>query len=369
MSQGVAEFRGTWASVRGGVGRQQLVRGARWGLVGFLLGAMLCLGWLHTQTAVFARAYSGRMLPGTVISGVDVAGMAGPQALEAVQAVVERQLDRTITLVHADHTWQTTPRELGVTSEATAAVGDALAHGEGLRWRDWFRMRWLGNDHGFQRNVAVAHSDEAVRALADQIAAELHVPARDASIGYSSGRLAFRHEQVGRVVAPQALGQDVLAALSDGRDAVAVQALEIRPKVTMASFDKVLLLRQSEYRLYLYQGGQRTHDWLVATGTGGYPTPVGQFEVAAKRYMPTWVNPDPNGWGKGMQAKVGPGPDNPLGVRALNWSRTGAIRFHGTSNIASLGQDASHGCVRLSNEDIVQLYDLVDVGTKIISLR
>ncbi len=346
------------------------MRGARWALVGFLFGVVLCLAWLYAQTSAFARAYSGRILPGTVISGIDVGGMTEQQALEAVQAVVEPQLDRTITLVHADRTWQTTPRKLGATSDAAVALDGAAVLSEGVGWRDWFRMRWMGTGPGFRRNVAVAHEEQATRAaraLADQIAAELSRPVRDASIA-TSGELEFRPEQVGLAVAAEATSQDLLAALADGRDVVTVRSLEVWPRVSAAAFGKVLLLRQDEHRLYLYQHGRRTHDWLVATGTGGYPTPTGQFEVAEKRLMPTWVNPDPTGWGKGMPAQIGPGPDNPLGVRALNWSRTRGIRFHGTSNTASLGQDASHGCVRLSNDDVIQLYDLVDVGTKIVSL-
>ena len=68
-----------------------------------------------------------------------------------------------------------------------------------------------------------------------------------------------------------------------------------------------------------------------------------------------------------MPPEIPPGPSNPLGLRALNWSAP-AIRFHGTEATYSLGYNASHGCVRLSNGDVIQLYDLVDVGTPIVSL-
>jgi len=78
------------------------------------------------------------------------------------------------------------------------------------------------------------------------------------------------------------------------------------------------------------------------------------------------VNPDPEGWGKDMPASIPPGPGNPLGLRALNWSAA-AIRFHGTSATYSLGYNASHGCVRMANESVIELYDLVDVGTPIVS--
>jgi hypothetical protein len=84
--------------------------------------------------------------------------------------------------------------------------------------------------------------------------------------------------------------------------------------------------------------------------------------------MPTWVNPAPDTWGASMPESIPPGISNPLGLRALNWSAP-AIRFHGTQAIYSLGYNASHGCVRMANEDVIELYDLVDVGTPIISLE
>jgi len=83
--------------------------------------------------------------------------------------------------------------------------------------------------------------------------------------------------------------------------------------------------------------------------------------------MPTWVNPSPDTWGKDLPASIPPGPNNPLGLRAINWDAP-AIRFHGTQALYSLGYNASHGCVRMANEDVIELYDLIDVGTPIVSV-
>jgi lipoprotein-anchoring transpeptidase ErfK/SrfK len=365
MAQGVAEV---GASIDTPA-REQWVRGAWWALVGFALSSVLLAVWLVAQTVVFASAYDGRILPGAEIAGVDVSGLTEAEAAEAVGAVVDPQLDRTVRLVHLDRTWETTPRQLGATSDADAAVAAAVAESEAAGWRDLFTMRWLGRDLGFVHGVRVAQDEAAARALVDRIAGEINLPVREAAMDYSTGMLQFTPEQTGRAVANAATTTELVAALSDGREVVQVQALDLHPRVTMAAFNKVLFLRQSQHRLYLFQNGVQTHSWLVATGTGGFPTPRGEYSVSLKRYMPTWVNPDPEGWGKDMPPMIPPGATNPLGLRALNWSGGGAIRFHGTSDIGSLGSSASHGCVRLANRDVVQLYDLVDVGTKIISVR
>jgi lipoprotein-anchoring transpeptidase ErfK/SrfK len=141
----------------------------------------------------------------------------------------------------------------------------------------------------------------------------------------------------------------------------------LRPDVRDSAFHEVLHLDQSRHRLTLFLDGRKHRTWIVATGTGDYPTPLGRYEVSLKRYLPTWVNPDPTGWGADMPASIPPGPGNPLGVRALNWSAPGAIRFHGTEAISSLGTSASHGCVRMANGDVIELYDLIDVGAVILS--
>ena len=67
-----------------------------------------------------------------------------------------------------------------------------------------------------------------------------------------------------------------------------------------------------------------------------------------------------------MEETIGPGPSNPLGLRALAVSCGGGIFLHGTTNTGGLGSPGSHGCVRLSNNNIVELYDRVSTGIPII---
>jgi lipoprotein-anchoring transpeptidase ErfK/SrfK len=86
--------------------------------------------------------------------------------------------------------------------------------------------------------------------------------------------------------------------------------------------------------------------------------------ITAKRRNPTWVNPWAD-WSQTMPASIGPGPNNPLGTRALNISASG-IRIHGTPDAASIGGPASHGCIRMHMHDAEALFELVDVGTPVV---
>ena len=69
-----------------------------------------------------------------------------------------------------------------------------------------------------------------------------------------------------------------------------------------------------------------------------------------------------------MIGRIGPGPDNPLGDRWIGFTTAygWTIGFHGTPQPELLGQAVSHGCVRMRNRDVVDLYRRVDIGTPVI---
>ncbi|MGH3664857.1 MAG: L,D-transpeptidase family protein [Egibacteraceae bacterium] len=347
------------------------VRPGKWiaMLVAALVGGLLIAGGIAAyETRAYAAAYQGRILPGITVAGVDLEGMTRPEAMTAVKAEIRPLLDHKVAVRWDDETWTVTPRDMGATSNAKRAAAAAVRASSGTTWLEWARMRWQGSTVDFSRDVAVHQPRQAVAAFVDRVAAEIDLDARDATLDYRSGWVEISADHDGRKLQQKAATRSIMGALKGGGAAVALPVATVEPEVTAAAYDEVLLLRQSERKLYLYQGGEITNEWTVAVGTSGYPTPTGHYSVTEKRYLPTWVNPDPTGWGASMPTSIGPGPGNPLGVRALNWSAPGAIRFHGTEAITSLGTAASHGCVRMSNNDVIQLYDLIDVGAAIVSI-
>ena len=82
------------------------------------------------------------------------------------------------------------------------------------------------------------------------------------------------------------------------------------------------------------------------------PSPAGAFRIVVRIPDPTW-------YGKGRI--VPPGKSNPLGTRWLGLSVKG-YGIHGTNNPASIGHNASHGCIRMRNHDVEQLFEMVSVG-------
>ena len=123
----------------------------------------------------------------------------------------------------------------------------------------------------------------------------------------------------------------------------------------------LLVLKLSERRLYGYQGDRQVVSYPVAIGRADWETPTGDFTVQQRQQHPTWQHPFTG-------ELVPPGPENPLGVRWIGFWTDGnnAIGFHGTPDEHLIGQAVSHGCVRMRNADVVELYERVRVGTRVI---
>jgi len=103
--------------------------------------------------------------------------------------------------------------------------------------------------------------------------------------------------------------------------------------------------------LYLKQDGKVIKNYSVAVGQGRYPTPVKQFTIEQIVWNPWWIPPDSD-WAAGA-SKTPPGPNNPLGPVKMIMQE--AVLIHGTNKPGSIGQPASHGCIRMYKEQAEEL--------------
>jgi lipoprotein-anchoring transpeptidase ErfK/SrfK len=130
-----------------------------------------------------------------------------------------------------------------------------------------------------------------------------------------------------------------------------------------------VVIRTSERLLYLVQGDGTAFRYRVAVGKPGKQW-VGEARISGKYVSPAWGPPAEIKRDKPSLPDVIPGgsPSNPLGARALTLSR-GEYAIHGTNRPSSIGTFASYGCIRMLNEDIVDLYERVAIGTPIVVTR
>lgn len=133
-----------------------------------------------------------------------------------------------------------------------------------------------------------------------------------------------------------------------------------------------LVIERSEFFLYLVQPGNRAIRYGVGLGRAGFGW-SGTGNIGWKQPWPTWT-PPANMISREPQlaqyrSGMPPGLNNPLGARALYIYRNGKdtlYRVHGSPDYTSIGQAFSSGCVRMLNQDVIDLYNRVPVGAKII---
>lgn len=105
-------------------------------------------------------------------------------------------------------------------------------------------------------------------------------------------------------------------------------------------------------RLRLVQGDSVIKTYPVSVGSARYPTPVGDYLLATVIWNPWWNPPPESSWARNRKPEP-PGPNNPMGRVKLHMDEL--IYIHGTTSEGRLGAPASHGCIRMSNADVVDL--------------
>jgi lipoprotein-anchoring transpeptidase ErfK/SrfK len=153
-------------------------------------------------------------------------------------------------------------------------------------------------------------------------------------------------DQAGRGVSdPRFLKQEVSY---DGREAPGTIIVDTRERL-----------------LYLVQAGGRALRYGIGVGRPGF-TWSGVHYISNKREWPDWTPP-----GEMLRRRpdlprhMAGGPENPLGARAMYLGST-LYRIHGSNEPWTIGTQVSSGCIRMRNEDVVDLYSRVKVGAKVV---
>jgi lipoprotein-anchoring transpeptidase ErfK/SrfK len=130
-----------------------------------------------------------------------------------------------------------------------------------------------------------------------------------------------------------------------------------------------IVVRTNERRLYLVLGQGRALVYPVGVGRAGMQW-AGKSFIDSKRVRPAWGPPPDIKRENPRLPDVIPGgaPNNPMGVAALTLSG-GNYAIHGTNSPGSIGGFVSHGCIRMYNADITDLYGRVGIGTPVIVIH
>jgi L,D-transpeptidase ErfK/SrfK len=171
--------------------------------------------------------------------------------------------------------------------------------------------------------------------------------------------VAYRHR----------LGFEAVARLNPAVDAWIPDAgtvVELPTRYVLPNAERSgIVINVPEMRLYDFTQGPEPEVFAIAIGDAFDPTLLGEFRVGAKRTEPAWYVPKSILEERpGHPLVVPPGPDNPLGSR---WMTIGSTSYgiHGTNVRWSIGRLATHGCIRLYEDEIQRLYERIPSGTKL----
>lgn len=126
-----------------------------------------------------------------------------------------------------------------------------------------------------------------------------------------------------------------------------------------------IIIDTPEHFLYLIEPGGTARRYGIGVGRPGF-TWAGVKEITAKREWPDW-RPPPEMLQRrpDLPGFMAGGPENPLGARAM-YLGSSLYRIHGSNEPWTIGTAVSSGCIRMRNEDVIDLYDRVKVGTRVV---
>jgi lipoprotein-anchoring transpeptidase ErfK/SrfK len=207
-------------------------------------------------------------------------------------------------------------------------------------------------------------------------------------LGHKPGKLFARQRKVGAAEArgriDRLMGADPVRTAAvrpqTRREAVRQTQRAARPQM-----DPVFLPQEVDYDgphkpgtividtvqnfLFLVEDGGKARRYGVGTGKPGFEW-AGTHKITRKAEWPTWTPPEVMKARERAKGRILPdfmpgGPENPMGARALYIGST-EYRIHGTNQPWTIGGAVSSGCIRMRNEDVVDLYERADVGATVV---
>ena len=171
----------------------------------------------------------------------------------------------------------------------------------------------------------------------------------DGSALYASARAALRDQALDRMLRPE--------------------LQTVKPKVTTgglaSAYGTIITIDRANFKLRLFKRLKLSKTYGVAVGMPGYPTPTGRFSISNKAVNPAWTAPNsPWAGAYANETVAGGSAENPLKARWMGI--VNGVGIHGTGAPWSIGSRASHGCIRMTVPDVIDLYPRVPVGTPVV---
>jgi lipoprotein-anchoring transpeptidase ErfK/SrfK len=307
-----------------------------------------------------AGAAEPRIGLGVAAGGTDVSGLTLAEAEAKLVAANAPLMDRQISATVAGRTFIITPSK-HVDFAFDARKSARRAYNAGLQ------------PHTTPINVElyVKYSSKKLVAWARKIRDRVSIAPRDARVNIGLRRIQRVTSRDGRTVDASAIYESARAALRDqaANRALAPELKTVKPRITTAgltaAYGTIITIDRANFKLRLFKRLKLSKTSGVAVGRPGYPTPTGRFSIANKAVNPAWTAPNsPWAGAYANETVAGGSAENPLKARWMGI--VNGVGIHGTGAPWSIGSRASHGCIRMTVPDVIDLYPRVPVGTPVV---
>jgi lipoprotein-anchoring transpeptidase ErfK/SrfK len=310
--------------------------------------------------AVAPAAQAEQRIPaGVSAAGIDVSNLTLPEATNRIAFVFTQKLSSPLSTHAADLRWLLRPQDVDFKFDAAKSARRAYNAGAAPH---------TGN---VDVPLYVSFSTAKVQAYADKIARRLARAPVDARVSITLRHIGKVASRDGRAIDAKALATAVGDTLGNpaAERKLRPKLIAVKPKVTTAELSKaystIITIDRANFTLRLFKNLKLAKSYRVAVGMPAYPTPTGRFTISNKAVNPTWTAPD-SPWAGAYRNEVvaGGSAENPLKARWMGIAN--GVGIHGTGIPGSIGTRASHGCIRMTVPDVIDLYPRVPVGTPVL---
>ena len=300
-----------------------------------------------------------RIAPGVTAAGIDVSGLSLPEAANRINFFVAQKINSPLSTRVAGRRFLLRTKD--VDFKFDAAKSARRAYNAGL------------TPHTTPVNVPlyVTFKQSKVQAYVAKVEKGIATAPRDARVDIHLSAIHKVASKDGRTIDTTALQTAVVNTLSDPvADRKLRPALKaVKPKVTTAGLGKayntIITIDRANFKLRLFKNLKVSKTYRVAVGMPAYPTPTGRYSISNKAVNPAWTAPNsPWAGAYANETVAGGSAENPLKARWMGI--VNGVGIHGTGIPGSIGSRASHGCIRMTVPDVVDLYPRVPVGTPVL---
>ena len=334
-------------------------------LIALAAGSVGALAWADGSAA-------GQLPVGAKVGGVYVGGLTREEAIARAQTRVRSAIARPAYVQLGEKRYTLTPAEAGVSVDVATAVKRVYVEGREGSFisRGWRKITGAKLD----QNVPVrAVADRlAVRRFVERLARRQERKPVDAALNMTLTSVSVTPSRPGRrLAARDALVARLMRRLTSSTDERTLRAktvevpAKLNAKTIWDSQPVAITISRDGKQTRLFRRGKLVKTYTVAVGSAEYPTPTGRFAVQTMQKNPAWNVPQSE-WAGSLAGETIPGgdPRNPLVARWIGFN--GGVGFHGTASSGSLGTAASHGCIRMSPPDVIDLFERVSTGTPVL---